>query len=69
MLNEAYKFTKHQSTNPCRYSCNYGYDSNILDAGMDDNMYEFIKSTMPEEFEQYNWVKSTDGTRYYITVK
>lgn len=67
---EAYNNTEHNVSNPYFYSLNIRYNTNSVDAGIDTNMEKYIKEhTETDIYNQYDWTKSSDGGRTYITIK
>jgi len=67
---EAYNNTEHCIKNPYYYSLNICYNSKSVDAGVDKNMERYIKEHTPKDiYDQYDWHKSSDGARMYISLK
>ena len=70
IITEAYNNTEHCVNNPYYYSFNMCYNSIRVDAGVDVNMENYIKlHTSQDVYNQYDWHKSSDGSRMFISIK
>ena len=70
IITEAYNNTEHCINNPYYYGFNICYNSKYVDAGVDVNMENYIKShTSQDIYNQYYWHKPSDGGRMFISIK